>query len=165
MSSFAASALTIWISALAYWDVRFFRLPNILTLGGGFAGLVWLAVNHVSFVGHQPASALMAAGFGALVTLPAYALKKLGAGDAKLLIAIGLLTSMEITVSAFVIGSLLAALLALSWLWIEQWHPFMGRLSHLPIIRSWVSGNARTRKMPFGLMLAIGLLVTLWAWP
>jgi prepilin peptidase CpaA len=110
------------------------------------------------------ASALGAAMAGLLATWPGYALRKLGAGDVKFMVAIGLLTSFDTTLNCFVIAALAGGLLALLWLrlpalvnvlpasWVRAGSP-VGRWLVIPV---------KDRRMAYGTLLAIGLMCSLW---
>ena len=66
-------------------DLRTSRIPNLLTFSAAAAGLAWHA-----FGGWAPlASALGGLALGLLLFLPIYLLRGMGAGDVKLLAALG----------------------------------------------------------------------------
>jgi prepilin peptidase CpaA len=78
-------AVTIALVASAS-DLRFRRIPNALTFGGAIAALVFAAFTHgISGVGSSLIAWLMATA----VWLPIYALGGMGAGDVKLMAAVG----------------------------------------------------------------------------
>lgn len=84
-------ALTLWAVTAGVWDLGRRRLPNLLTLGGMAAALVW-----VVFTGRTPAGSGAMEGFlsglaALALTLPAWHLGVMGAGDVKLAAAMGLL--------------------------------------------------------------------------
>lgn len=159
-----AVLLVFWAITLAYFDFRYRRIPNVLSLGAWVVAAGVLLIQHCSLLGHQPQSALMAACFAGAVTLPAYALKKLGAGDVKMLIAIGLLTSLQITITCFVVAAVLGGLMALFLLGADQW----GEL--LPVSRSpvgqklslWLAMPLKKHKIAYGALFTAGLVTSLW---
>lgn len=104
----------------------------------------------------------MAAAFAVAVSLPGYALRKLGAGDVKMLVAIGLLTSLPVTLHTFAVAALLGAAVALMWLWLDRWQAVLGPLMKFPRFAAWLGTDLRRKKMPFGLLLAIGLMTAVW---
>src|SRR6185437_7746907 len=97
------------------------RIPNLLSLGAWVVGIGLLIFRQNSLLGAAPSSALYGAGFGLLVTYPAYLMRKLGAGDVKLMVAMGLLTSLPVTIKAFVVAAFAGAVIALIWLSVNWW--------------------------------------------
>lgn len=149
--------------AIAYFDVRYYRIPNALSLGAWGLGLSVLLIKHSSLIGAPISSALMAAGFAALVTLPAYLLKKLGAGDVKMLVAIGLLTSFEVTATCFVTAAALGVGMVVLWASAPLWSNLlpMQLINGSSAFGKWLSTPIRKRKMPYGALFSIGLLTGL----
>jgi prepilin peptidase CpaA len=120
MSGFAAVAIGIGLVACVT-DVRTRRIPNVLTFGAAAAALL----AH----GFTPGGSgvLMAAGgwaVGAALFLPFFALGGMGAGDVKLLAALGAwlgpLDAFWLAVYASIAGGLLAVVIAL-------WHGYLGQ--------------------------------------
>jgi len=70
----------------AYFDLRWRKIPNWLVLLGLTSGL---ALNIFLFGWEGLRSSLFGIGIAMLVYLPLYALRAMGAGDAKLMMAIG----------------------------------------------------------------------------
>jgi len=66
-------------------DLRTFRLPNWLTVGGALAGLVWSLLPG----GVSPLHALGGLGLGLVALLPLWLLRVMGAGDVKLMAMVG----------------------------------------------------------------------------
>jgi prepilin peptidase CpaA len=79
------SALAALLTAAVVMDVRERRIPNWVTVPGLLAGLVMGAL----IEGGVPVAALAGAGLALLVSFPLVALGGLGAGDSKLLTAVG----------------------------------------------------------------------------
>ena len=96
-------------------DLRTRRVPNWLTFGSAAAGLA-MAVMQVSSVG--VAGALEGLLVGLLLMLPGHVIGKTGAGDVKLLAAVGTLLGPKSIVMAFlysaIAGGGLAVLVAIS---------------------------------------------------
>ncbi|MFT3857966.1 MAG: A24 family peptidase [Aquabacterium sp.] len=156
--------LLLWACSIAYFDARYRRIPNVLSLGAWLLGLAVLAIHQSSLMGAPWSSALWAAGFGLLATLPAYLVRKLGAGDVKFMVAIGLLTSLPVTIRCFVVAAGCAGLMALFWLAIPHLRhalapPWQGNGSRLA---RWLDVPASQRRMAFGTLLSAGLLASLW---
>ena len=97
------------------WDIRTRRIPNALTLGFALAALVV----HVTLEG-APGAINTVAGWaaGLALFLPLFILGGMGAGDVKLLAAIGAwlgpVNAVETALAAGVIGGVLALGLALT---------------------------------------------------
>jgi prepilin peptidase CpaA len=99
------------VAVLAAWsDVRTRRIPNLLTLPAAGLGLVLHLVLH----GREGLfSSLGGLGVGMLVLLPAYLGRMLGAGDVKLMAALGAWLGWPATVTAVLCSALAGGLLAL----------------------------------------------------
>lgn len=99
--------------ASAVVDMRLRRVPNGLTLGIATLGIALAAmqVNRITTGG-----ALVGFAVGLLLMLPGHVIGKTGAGDVKLLAAIGTLLGARLTVHAFlysaIVGGVLAILIA-----------------------------------------------------
>lgn len=101
-------ALSGWVACLAITDCRQRCLPNGLTLGAAGAGIIYLIVRGNSVLGASWISA-WTAGLGALIVLlPFFRLGWLGAGDIKLMSAIGFLGGVQMLLTTFVFSSILA---------------------------------------------------------
>jgi prepilin peptidase CpaA len=87
--------LLIWFGLCAAQDLRQRRISNLLTLGGGALALAYLAVTGETWLGSSPPWP------GLLVvlalTLPGYLMRRLGAGDVKLLLFLVLASSGRLT--------------------------------------------------------------------
>ena len=96
-------------------DLRTRRVPNWLTLGVAATGLA-LAAAHVD--GVRMTAALEGLAIGLLLMLPGHVIGRSGAGDVKLLAAVGTLLGPRLTVLAFmyaaIAGGVLAVLVAVS---------------------------------------------------
>jgi prepilin peptidase CpaA len=161
---FNSASLVFWAALLAYLDMRYRRLPNVLTLGAWLVAILVLLVHQRSLLGFPASSALYAAGFGALVTLPAYALKWLAAGDVKMLVAIGLLTSLPFVVSCFALAAFVGGVCALLWLLLDRSRHLLELLppSTPANLRTWLFTPLQARKMPYGALFALGMFVSIY---
>jgi Flp pilus assembly protein protease CpaA len=73
------------LAAAAAWDLKYRRIPNLLTVTGLLVALLMRGIQ-----GADPLiDGVIGAGVAALVSLPLFAAGALGGGDGKLLIAIG----------------------------------------------------------------------------
>lgn len=149
-------ALTLWAVTAGVWDLGRRRLPNLLTLGGMAAALVW-----VVFTGRTPAGSGAMEGFlsglaALALTLPAWHLGVMGAGDVKLAAAMGLLGGAQVTLLTFLFGGLAAGGLALLLILKERrWRPGGNAPRQ-------VQARASRRTVPFGTALATGFIAGLW---
>jgi prepilin peptidase CpaA len=98
-----------------YYDIRFRRIPNWLTLPGvviGFVAGAILPVGNNSAWGGL-ANAALGFALAMLINFPLYLLHARGAGDVKLMAAIGALIGWRDWIAIFLISSLLGGLLAI----------------------------------------------------
>jgi leader peptidase (prepilin peptidase)/N-methyltransferase len=99
-----------WLGALAGYDVRQRRLPNVLTLPGAVVVLVAAAAT-----GRGPAALLGATALAALyLTVHVVAPAAMGAGDVKLAIGVGALTG-AFGADTWVLAAVGAPLLTALW--------------------------------------------------
>jgi prepilin peptidase CpaA len=99
-----ASYLAVAVATVAvFTDLRSRRIPNWLTLSVLCTGLL---VQAVSAGAPGVASALIGSGLGLGVLLPFYLLHVIGAGDVKLLAALGALLGPQVLVSVAVYGAI-----------------------------------------------------------
>ena len=109
--------IILWLMACAYMDAREQRVPNALTLPMMALALLQLAL-HQSSLSNAPASAaLIAAGLALVLTLPGFILARLGGGDVKLLLALGLASSPPVVLASFIYGSVALA----CWALVRRW--------------------------------------------
>lgn len=98
--------------AMAY-DLRERKIPNALTLGGLLAALcLRMAMDPTTVL-----SGLLGAGLGLLIALPLFALGAFGAGDGKLLMAVGAFLGLDGLPAAVLATGVLGGLLSFVSLW------------------------------------------------
>jgi prepilin peptidase CpaA len=102
--------LTLIVVAAAVFDLRFRRVPNWLTLSALFAGI---GTNSFLFKGAGLLLSLEGLGLACLVYLPLYLLRGIGAGDVKLMAAIGAVVGPANWLLIFVLTAFLGGLTAL----------------------------------------------------
>lgn len=161
----AAGFLAIWCLVCAFYDIKQRRLPNLLTLGMHIPALVILLLTGQGLLGASVSSSFAAWWLALLLTLPAYAVNWLGAGDVKFLAALGLLTGLNFLLTSYVIAGLLAVLIVLVWLTLQRLMPYLNlqlasfnfQFPLVPVLTGKV--------LPFGAILTAGVLTTLFLNP
>lgn len=110
-------ALLLWLAVCSGQDVRERQISNVLTLGVAACALVWLVATGHSWIGARASDAGWALVIVLLLTLPGYMMGRFGAGDVKLLGALGLATSQ-----AYVLGTFIGAGgCMLIWALLRRW--------------------------------------------
>ena len=102
--------LLIVLLAAAVFDVRYRRIPNWLTVGGVLMGIAMNTVIGPPLAGVGFALAGLGVAFGIYVLL--YALRAMGAGDVKLMAAVGALVGWERWFGIFFITALIGGVMA-----------------------------------------------------
>jgi prepilin peptidase CpaA len=165
MHALVTGGLCLWALVIAWEDVRRRKIPNLLTLPAVVVAVVSLVASGRCLSGDSWEQGLWGGGFGLAVTVPAYALGKLGAGDAKLLVAMGVLGGLEVAQQTFVLGAGLALVLALVW-WASVQSPVVSGLLRplTPIFRALTQDMGKSSdqlRLPFGTLLGIGFCAAL----
>ena len=161
----------------AVFDVRTRRIPNWLNLFGVLAGLLlnwFLNVDKYNW-----RSALMGLGLAFLIYFPLYLLRGMGAGDVKLMAAVGALVGPANWFAIFVLSNILGAaaavvlLLSKGKLWgtLRNVGYMLNELAHFrpPYMRreEFDLKSPKALTMPHGLAIAMGslsFLVAVWIW-
>lgn len=142
-------ALCSWAALAAWTDWRFRRLPNVLTLGAVLVALFSLLWFGKSCTGEPATTAFAGFGVALALTVPGYVFGKLGAGDVKLLAAMGLLSSLSVLLTTFVIGAMLGLLMAM-------WPTIFSRLRDSLAVMLGRQALMSTRQMPSGKHIPYG---------
>ncbi|MDH2080510.1 A24 family peptidase [Pseudomonas atacamensis] len=150
------SLVLIWLAICAAQDARQRRISNALTLGVGALALVWLLATGTTWLGANAAQGGWACLIALLLTLPGYFLGRMGAGDVKLMTALGLATN-----GIFVLGAFIGAGVA-SVLWLllapKVWpHMAQGVREH---VRHLVPD--KSKKLPFAPFVGVGVVLSLY---
>ncbi|MGR8932331.1 MAG: prepilin peptidase [Gammaproteobacteria bacterium] len=143
--------LLAWGTGCALCDWKHRRIPNYLTLGlTGFA-IIYLVARGHSVLGASPFSAI-AAGTGTIVALFPFAWRgSLGAGDVKMMSAIGFIGGIEFVATTFVLSTMFTVPVVL-WIWLS------GTLKQKP-------SPLKNLRLPQGIFITLGLLLCLLADP
>jgi prepilin peptidase CpaA len=153
-------------------DCRTLRLPNWLTLGGT---LYALAVNTLPLSATRTGigSALAGLAFGLAVFLPAYALRATGAGDVKLMAAIGAFLGVPGVFGALLFSFIAGGVAAIAFgLWRRTFRRMTANVAFIAqgLLLAALSGTrARaelpqgqsTGKLPYALAICTGTLAWL----
>jgi prepilin peptidase CpaA len=103
--------LLVMLLGAAMFDVRYRRIPNWLTAGGVVLGVALNAVIGPPEAGLGFSLAGLGVAFGIYVAL--YALRAMGAGDVKLMAAIGAMVGWERWFGIFFVTALIGGVMAL----------------------------------------------------
>ena len=147
--------LLIWLAVCAVQDARHRRIANALTFGAGALALIYLLVTGTTWLGAEAQQGLWAGVIALVLTLPGYFMGRMGAGDVKLMTAMGLATNGLFILCAF-IGAGVASLL---WLLVAPrvWLHMSQRLrEHLRYMEPGTS-----KKLPFAPFVLLGVLASI----
>lgn len=108
--------MLLWLGLCAVQDMRQRQIANTLTLGVGLLALIYLLWTGSTWLGAPRSDGGLALVLALALTLPGYALGRFGAGDVKLLAALGLASNTE-----YLLGSLIGAGIAMvAWALMDQ---------------------------------------------
>jgi prepilin peptidase CpaA len=134
-----------------YWDGRWRRIPNFITLPLLVVGLFnGLLLNGITGVWQSLTGLLLGAG----LMLPFFLLRAMGAGDVKLMAAVGAVLGLRLILTVFFLTSLCGGLLA-AFLIIE--HRVTLSFKHLPNL----DDKRKTITVPYGWAIAAGTWLTI----
>ena len=132
--------LAILVAVAAVFDIRFRRIPNWLVLAGIVVGLSWnVYASGWSGLGRGAAGL----GLGFILYFPLYLIRARGAGDVKLLAAVGAITGPANCFWIFFLTALLGGLIALILLL------FRGRLGKTLFNVAWILRDIVHFRAPF----------------
>ncbi len=171
-------AVCVFAVVAAYIDGKELRVPNKLTFPMIFAGWIWSSIHYGLngdgwYIGLAWSLAGTAVGIATL--LPAYSIGGMGAGDVKMMAAIGAWVHCSITFYSFCVGAIVGAILAVGMILLsgegrKHFNQFFFILNEISTVRDpeTLAGIAAERKssmklLPYGIPLAIGT-VLYFAW-
>ena len=167
--------LLLMVAIAAVYDIRFRRIPNWLVLTGLVLGL---GLNTFWFQWRGARASLMGIGLAFLIYFPLYLLRGMGAGDVKLMAAIGAIVGAANWFGIFIVSSLLGGVVAIilllsrGRLMNSLWNIgfLFQRLFSLkaPYAREELDiSSPKSIKLPHGVAIAGGsviFLATAWIW-
>lgn len=158
------------VLAAGIYDLRFRRIPNWLNLSGVVLGL---GLNTLLLAGHGFALALLGLGCSLAVYLPLYLIRGMGAGDVKLMAAVGAMAGPRNWLIIFIATALLGGVVSLLFIaWKKRFHQtglhlavILAELSHgrLPSRREPCLDvrDARALRIPHGALIATAAIAFL----
>jgi prepilin peptidase CpaA len=168
---------TQWIGAFAlagaacWFDLRTRRIPNLLTFPATALGVIAATVAHG---GPGTLSSTIGLIVGVMLFFPLFALKGLGAGDVKLMGALGAWVGATMVLGVAFYTTLAGGLLAVAlivkhryggqavrnlWLLLTHW-----RVSGLRPLDALTLETSKGPKLPYALPIAVGLALAFWRW-
>ena len=151
-------------------DLRSSRIPNWLTFSAIAAGVLYHALAPSGAGAPMAGLGLLA---GLLVFFPFFALGALGAGDVKLMAALGAWLGWQPIVYVALYGAIAGGVLAVV---VSVWHGYLGRaLTNIKtlLMHWWLTGirplpeltldGGHGLRLPYALPIMAGLVVTLWS--
>jgi prepilin peptidase CpaA len=161
--------LGILLTMACITDLRTRRIPNVLTVSAVIAALLFhLITGGWSAAGWSVAGCLL----GAALFFPMFALRGMGAGDVKLLAAIGAWLGpgqvAMVAIMTSIAGGVIGVLVALGhgylktavsniWLLLMSW-----RVTGVKPVESVTLQGTRGPRLAYAFPIAIGTVVTLW---
>jgi prepilin peptidase CpaA len=166
MAKDAVWGLAVLLAALAGWmDWRSRRIPNWLTVPGLLLGL---AANTMAWGWAGAKASLLGAGLGLLLLLPFVLIRSLGAGDWKLVGAVGAFLGPQALITVLAITILVAGIMAVALIVIKgrtrqtarNLGRMLGAMLTLRLPGPEVSlDNPQALKIPFGVAVALSVIL------
>ncbi|MEK7271254.1 MAG: prepilin peptidase [Planctomycetota bacterium] len=155
----ALTALLLALIAIAaVFDASKGRIPDWVTLPAIGAGLA-LSGAEGGFAAGRPClqDALLGAALGAGILALPWAVGGMGAGDVKLMAAVGALSGLAFTVRAALLSALVGAAMALCVaIWTGRFGETMSRTIRAAALRSPHESDRPPLTIPFGLAISLG---------
>jgi prepilin peptidase CpaA len=165
----AEGCAVLTVVAACVTDVSRSRIPNVLTFAAAALALVF---HSIATGGLGVTHAALGLAVGLAVFFPLFALGAMGAGDVKLMAAIGAWIGWKSIVFVALYGSLAGGILALVFALRRSY--LRAALNNIKMLAFywWVEGvkplpaltleSTHSMRMPYALAIAAGLAVTLW---
>lgn len=148
--------LLLWLVLCAAQDARQRRIANVLTLGAAALALVYLLMTGSTWLGAEAGQGGWAVLIALALTLPGFFMGRMGAGDVKLMTALGLATDglfiLEVFIGAGIVSVIWLLLAPRLWLYMSQ--RVRDRLKNLRPDTS--------KKLPFAPFLLVGAIPVLY---
>jgi prepilin peptidase CpaA len=163
-------ALIVVVVSAGVYDLRTRKIPNWLNLSGLVLGL---GLNTILLHGHGIVLALLGLGLSLLIYLPLYLVRGMGAGDVKLMAAVGSIAGPQNWLVIFVVTALLGGLMALVLVFfkkrvyetVSNLSTILGEISHgkAPFHKDTALDmrSPRSLGLPHGAVIALGSLAFL----
>jgi prepilin peptidase CpaA len=163
-------ALVAVVIAAGAYDLRTRKIPNWLNLSGVVLGF---GLNALLLHGHGLLLAILGLGLSLLVYVPLYAVRGMGAGDVKLMAAIGSIAGPQNWLGIFLATALLGGIAAVALVFwrgrlyetLSNLATIIGELVHARLPFRKDSGldmrSKRALGLPHGAVIAIGSLAFL----
>ncbi|HEX6533501.1 MAG TPA: prepilin peptidase [Gemmatimonadaceae bacterium] len=159
-------AFTLLLGLACVTDLRTRRIPNVLVSFIAFVGLVIVLVAAPSF--HTLARFAGGVLAGLAIWLPFWILGWLGAGDVKLFAAAGGWLGAGLALKAAVVAAIAGGVLSIAWLvWLRGFGAAtrsvaLATMHPRTVTEGGTGGGDRKRQLPYGVAMAIGLVVVWW---
>ena len=152
------------LGVAVYGDVRSHRISNTLSLLGLMAGL---GLQYLGSGLHGVTSGLLGAGVGLACFAPFYLLRAMGAGDVKLLAAVGAFLGPQGAFYAALFSLLAGGVSAIGYVLWRALRASVSSLVHGDLAAAGASAViaaqiARRDRLPFALPIAIGGIAACW---
>ncbi|MDI5987043.1 prepilin peptidase [Halomonas sp. M4R5S39] len=171
-----SSSLLVLVVAAVFWDLYQRRIPNYLIMAGAAMGILLQAVQAGSGGVLAAITGLLV---GLAILLPGYLLGFTGAGDAKLMAAVGTflgpLGVFQAALASILVGSVIATGYIFFAVLFRQSSSPMARYGLMtktlvttgrPIYIAPEKGEVMGKKFPFAVSIAIGTTGwMIWQWP
>jgi prepilin peptidase CpaA len=168
MTTTALAALAI-AGLACVTDLRSARIPNLLTFSALALGLLF---HGLAPSGSGVQAALVGLLAGLLVFFPFFALGAMGAGDVKLMAALGAWLGWQPAIQVALYGAVAGGVLALA---LAMWRGYLRTAMRniLALVRYWAVVGIKPLpeltleagtglRLPYALPIMVGLVVTLW---
>ncbi|MDP3295073.1 MAG: A24 family peptidase [Nevskia sp.] len=152
-------------------DIRIRRIPNLLSLGAAALGLLLAASGYGSVT---LAASLGGLALGLAALLPLYLIKAMGAGDVKLMAAVGAFLGPSVTLAAvlctFIAGALIAIIVLIARDGLrETAQRYWFGIKHLILSQTWLGARVDKEgrgplRFPYaGAILCGSVVAVLWS--